>query len=780
MKPASALPLLPLVSVLALAASSPAAVDLARDGQATAAIWHYAAAPEPKAAGRRGATVTDATAAQELAKYLQQITGAAFEIKAVAKGTPPEAGKPAVVLGQMALDLGLAAPPQTISGDGYRILTKDRLLLMAGETPTSTSFAVSHLLETLGCRWYFDNPIGEVVPELKTVSVDTLDIAEKPDFAIRRMWGPNWNSEMWGRRNRLGGLPANTGHDWQHVPPAKYAEAHPEYYALRAGARKPGGWVCTTNPDVIRLFVEGVAAEAGDRPHASVSISPPDGTGYCECDACKALDEPTNIEASSGRVAMSDRYMTFFNAVGAGVLKINPNAVLNFYAYADYSIPPKRPMKSPENLCAWVAPLRFCRLHPLGSPICESRRRCKDVVEGWCNVVSKMGWREYNYQVAELTVPFSKVNVWRQDIPYLKKRGCVGLNIECLATWHIYGPHTWLVSRMMWKTDLDVDATMNDFYLRFCGKAAPHVKAYWERIDKAVATSPAHSGSFYSNHVIWSPELLAACTADLDAAARAADTDLARKRVGMFRMGLENARFFLAVRDATNRCDFAAAKDTLTKWQAHMDAVFAERVHPIGEYKQGYTKRFLAPAIDQGFARTTGNCKLLTQLPDEWLFRYDTRDEGETAGWQKPGATAEGWRKVNTCSATLSQQGIPEELTYLWYRVAFTPPAQLPQGPLTLWFAEIDGRPTKVFLNGEQIAEFAKGRIPNEVEVTGKLIPGRENVIAVKIDHRSITELLLGGIIKPVMIYSGQPPAPEPAPAPPAPPAKTPAGKGGK
>lgn len=764
------------LSTLLLATASPAAVDIVRDGQATAAIWHYAAPEEPKTAKRRVASVSDADAARDLAKYLQQMSGATIEVRAVAKGAQPDAGRPAIVLGQMAIDLGLPKPPATISGDGYRVLTQGNLLLMAGETPVATCYAASHFLETLGCRWYFDNPIGEVVPEMKTISADKLDITEKPDFSIRRMWGPNWNSEMWGRHNRLGGLPANTGHDWQYVPTAKYAEAHPEYYALRAGVRKPGGWVCTTNPDVIRLFIEGIGEEVRDRGYASISISPPDGTSYCECDKCKALDEPTNIEASSGRVAMSDRYVTFFNAVGEGVKKINPNAVLNFYAYADYSIPPKRPMKSPDNLCAWVAPLRFCRLHPLGSPICESRQRCKDVVEGWCNVVSKMGWREYNYQVAELTVPFSKVNVWRQDIPYLKQRGCVGLNIECLATWHIYGPHTWLASRMMWNADLDVDATMNDFYNRFCGKAAPNVKAYWERIDKAVATSPAHSGSFYSNHVIWTPELLAACTADLDAAAKAADTDLVRKRVEMFRMGLENARYFLAVRDATNRCDFAAARDLLAKWQAHMDAAFTARVHLIGEYKQGYTKRFLQPAIDQGFARTTGDCKLVAELPDEWLFRYDTKDEGETAGWQKPGAATDGWRKVKTYSGTLSQQGIAEELTFLWYRASFTAPAQLPNGPLTLWFAEIDGRATKVFLNGEQIAEFAKGRVPNEVDVTGKLIPGKENVVAVKIDHRSITELLLGGIIKPVMIYSGRPAAPEPD----AKSEKKPAARGGK
>ncbi len=496
------------------------------------------------------------------------------------------------------------------------------------------------------------------------------------------------------------------------------------------------------------------------------TFSPPDGNGYCECEKCRALDDPANIEPSSGRVAMSDRYQLFFNAIGEGVLKANPQALLNFYAYADYSPPPKRAPRAPQNLCAWVAPLRFCRLHSLSNPACESRQRCRQVVEGWAKVVSKIGWREYNYDVAELCVPFSKVTTFREDIPFLKQQGCLGLNIECLALWHIYGPHTYLVARLAWDADADVDAIMDDFYTRFCGAAAPHVKAYWERIDRAIRDTKAHAGSFYAVHTFWTPDLLKACEEDLNAAAKAADSDLVRRRIAMFRMGLENARFFLALRDATNRCDFKTAKEVYTNWLAHMDSVVAAKIHPVGEYRYGYAPRFLGAAIEQGFLRTTGSCKLLAALPDEWLFRYDEKGEGEAAGWFKADASADGWRAVKTYSATLNEQGIPERLTLLWYRTTFAAPAALPDGPIALWFAEVDGKGVTVFLNGQKVGEFPGNRAPGEVDITGKLLPGRANTVAVRIDHSRITELMLGGIIKPVMVYSGTPPAPaKPAPA---------------
>ncbi len=716
-------------------------VEIVRDGRAVAAI--HCADDGREAAG-------------EIARWVERMSGAKLEIRS----TRPTPDAPAVVVGCMASELGLAAPPKTASGDGYRILTRGRWILLAGETAESSFFAACHLLETLGCRWFFDNPLGEVVPESRTISVGNLDVAERPDFISRNIWGPNWHSRHWQRRNRLGGLSMPTGHDWHHVPAAKYGKEHPEYYAMRGGRRRPGDWLCTSNPEVRRLFAEALASQLKGKGAAAVSISPPDGTGYCECDRCAAEDVAGYLEPSSGRVAVSDRYQRFYNAVGREVLKAAPDAILNFYAYADYSLPPREVRDAPPNLCAWIAPIRFCRMHSLMNPICESRRRCREVVDGWAAAVSRIGWREYNYVLAELTLPFSKISVWRDDFPYLKKKACLGVNIESLALWHIYGINTYLAARLAWKADADVDSIMDDFYAKFCGRAAPHVKAYWERIDKACRETDAHSGSFYYAHLIWTPQFLKACQADLEAAARAADGDLVRRRVEMFRMGLENARFFIALREATNRCDFEEAKKIYDEWMSHMDAIQAGGIHPVAEYRRGYAPRFLGPTVEEGFARVTGGRKLVARLPDEWMFRYDPKDEGEAAGWFRPGAPADGWRKVRTCSATLVEQGVPEELTWMWYRASFAAPADLPPGPLHLWFGEIDGRDVKVYLNGEPVGTFKAGRKPQDVEVTGKVAAGRANLVALKIDHGRISELMLGGILKPVMLYAGARPEP--------------------
>ena len=48
-------------------------------------------------------------------------------------------------------------------------------------------------------------------------------------------------------------------------------------------------------------------------------------------------------------------------------------------------------------------------------------------------------------------------------------------------------------------------------------------------------------------------------------------------------------------------------------------------------------------------------------------------------------------------------------------------------------------------------APASKRRVPFEVDITGAVKPG-ENVIAVRVDHTKITELFLGGIIRPVVL----------------------------
>lgn len=720
------------LGVWALQAS---ALTLVKDGKPQAAIWYT---DDDEKMG-------DRQTAEEIASVIRQMSGASLELKASAKDGKPAAGTAAIVVGELAQQMGLKTPPRTPSGDGYRLQTKGNHLLLAGESKDSTFFAAVHLLESFGCRWFLDNHVGTVIPSMRTIEVGTFDLAEQPDFISRTLWGPNWHSRTWQRRNRLGGMSLNSGHNWPK-------------------------WFCTTDSEIRAQYAADVATRVKGKGAVSTSISPPDGVSYCKCERCTALDDPDYVEPSSGTPVVSDRYQDFYNHIAREVKKANPEALLGHYAYADYTLPPKRVKGGLDNLFVSIAPIRFCRVHSLANGICEPRQRCRAMVEGWSKVENKMVWREYNYNLAEATVPFSKKSIWKDDIPWLKKQGAIGINIECLMMPHIYGPHTYLVARMAWDADLDVEAVMEDFYAKFGGPAGPHLKAYWDRIDAAYLTTPVHAGSYHGVHAFWTPELLKACQADLDAAATAAgDDEMLRKRVEMFQLGLDNAKHYIAWREAINRCDFVASQAAFDKLIASQEAAFQQKFHPVGEYRYGYAPRFLKNGQSAGLARVTEGRQKVLQLPDAWMFRYDAEEAGEAAGWFKAAIAedADGWLKVRTYSATLTEQNVMERLMWMWYQTTFRTPKDLPPGPHTLWFMEPDGNAIKVWLDGGLVTDTEltiRARQPLDIDLGSRLKPDTEHVLTVKLHHRRISELMLGGILRPVMIYSGGIPTP-PAPA---------------
>ena len=70
-----------------------------------------------------------------------------------------------------------------------------------------------------------------------------------------------------------------------------------------------------------------------------------------------------------------------------------------------------------------------------------------------------------------------------------------------------------------------------------------------------------------------------------------------------------------------------------------------------------------------------------------------------------------------------------------------------------MFFTEVDGQTVTVYVNGIEVAALEKEarRKPFEVDVTDAVKPGK-NTVAIRVDHRRITELFLGGIVRPILL----------------------------
>jgi hypothetical protein len=529
------------------------------------------------------------------------------------------------------------------------------------------------------------------------------------------------------------------------------------------GKRKDGDWLCTSNPDVRAMFSSQViSAIKGGNKHPS--ISPPDGRGYCQCEKCRAQDDPKAIEPSSGSVSMSNRYADFFDDVGRRVAKEYPDSVLSFYVYADYTQPPTVEKKLSSNLCATIAPIRYCRLHAMGDPICPSRKQQVEMVDGWAKVASRLGYYNYMYNLADATLPMFKYTPCRVEFPELARRGLTYMTIEVLSNWYLYGPQIYLSLRLAYDPKADAAAIFDDYCDKFYGPAAKPMKAYWLGIDGATAKLECHSGGFYGLAAVYTLEFCRACDSRLkQAAATANDDKVYSERVALHAAGFQNVLDYQAICEAKARGDFPKAKAVFDGMVKRIDGL-ADKGYANREYGTAYLRRFLSKAIDAGVTATAAPNKVLQVLPDQWKLATDDADEGVAKRFHAPDSDDAKWRPAATYTATLSGQGLKEN-TVLWYRTTFRVPET--HGPLALFFSEVDGLVT-VYVNGKVLepkpvlpvpakkkanpdAPAVPRRAPFEVDLAPAVKAG-DNVVAVRVDNRKISELFLGGLLRPVVL----------------------------
>ena len=153
-------------------------------------------------------------------------------------------------------------------------------------------------------------------------------------------------------------------------------------------------------------------------------------------------------------------------------------------------------------------------------------------------------------------------------------------------------------------------------------------------------------------------------------------------------------------------------------------------------------------------------------LPDAMLLAY--QEDLAAAGVQdeplgRRVSTAR-WQRVRTFGATLDQQGLPDRFGFMWYRSEFQvkdPRAE----SVYLHFNAVDGV-SSVWINGQAVTVTAGNAktspatfpalSPFIVEVT-ELLERGANRVAILVDHRTLRELSLGGIVAPIYVLEQKP-----------------------
>ena len=457
-------------------------------------------------------TFLERYAASELQTYLEKISGAKVPI---VEEPQKESELYTFFLGntRQAEKLDIVADEQTMGRDGFALRSVPEGLVVLGRNDLGALFGVYELLERyFGVRWFMPGELGEHVPRKDTLRMGQVNLTYKPSFRVRWV-----GTGQWPLRQRMNAYVKagkhHVGINWKWhfhtfiklIPPEKYYDEHPEYFAMANGRRavteskSHGNQLCTSNPDVIREVAKNLVAVLDAEPGIEIiTLSPNDGGGFCECEQCRALDEP-------GRdwfAKYSRRLAIFNNEVARLVARKHPDVLIKVGAYAMYARPPLDENYRPEkNLFFQLCHLYFCHNHPLGKNACRAgetyqpksqfqpNQEFRKILNKWLELSPHLFVYEY-YSIGGMgraNLPWPLVHTIRSDIPYYRDRGVEGFYTQLSENlWHRLGLNYYVAAKLCWNADLDVDALLDDYFEKFYGPAARPMHDYFMAMERSM------------------------------------------------------------------------------------------------------------------------------------------------------------------------------------------------------------------------------------------------------------------------------------------------------
>ncbi|MCK5804194.1 MAG: DUF4838 domain-containing protein, partial [Lentisphaeria bacterium] len=404
-------------------------------------------------------------AADTLIRYVAEASGATLVKYTVRPDTAPAA-----------IELRVDATLKDMDGDGYVIDVTPKGITISGPTAWGVEFGVYEFLERyVGVRWLLPGPDGDDVPQNKTLTVPLGTVEGEPAYFTRDI--PAMNRE-WGRRNRLHARVKF--HHWllRLFPPSKYTKTHPEFFPMRADGKrflpptdKTNGWQpCFSNSETVTEAVKNITAYFKVHPEAtSYSLGTNDSSGFCLCPECSArMGKERNYV---GHRNFSNLYYDWCNRVVEGVLAEYPDKYFGCLGYYDVSEAPTTVKLHPR----LISYLTYDRSQYAYAPLKE---KDEAVAKAWRDRCTAIGWYDYIYG-ATYCLPRVYFHTMDDYLRFGRDNNVRAFYAEAYTNWGS-GPKMYVVLKLLWDPDRDVDALLKEWYERAVGvKAAPCMAAYY-------------------------------------------------------------------------------------------------------------------------------------------------------------------------------------------------------------------------------------------------------------------------------------------------------------
>ena len=542
-----------VVSVLiacTAAAETPAGIDLANLHG-----WNIVVAPD--------AIASEVYAAGEFQKHLALAGGPKLPIVKAAKRPDRHIF---IGPGTAMRASGVGFKIDNLGPEDLRIIVRNANIAIAGGRPRGTLYGVYTFLEDyLGVR--FVTPDQTHVPPLgRWRKIGPVDRTYRPpmewrwvayeanfrntDFATQRRQNASEiesvapGSTDWSQLGKYGGRSSMhlVEHTFMHLlPPAKYANKHPEYYCLFKGKR----WAnvryedgrfhedlqpCLMHPDVQRIMIQGALADLEARPKLkNVPVSQADGSVWCQCPRCEVVNK--REDSKMGTI------LTLVNAVADEVTRKYPGRMVGTLAYAFSSKPPKN-LRPRENVQIIWCGTRICLIHAMDDPKCPLNAAQLAELRQWSKLTPNLyvWYYNFNHDRRGFQLPLPNLRYAARNIRTMTSVGVKGIFVETCSSSRgneFQGVRNYLLSRAIWNPALDGRQLINEWLDLYYGPAAPPIRRWLTRLHDRAEASGLHRramGGRYDEYGLDESDVRAGLKAVAEAK-KLADSAVVRRRV---------------------------------------------------------------------------------------------------------------------------------------------------------------------------------------------------------------------------------------------------------
>lgn len=428
-------------------------------------------------------------AAKNLQSYVQKSTGAVLPITKfnTVAGISIEIGVTSFVKAQ-----GISV--SSLDEDAYILQSIDpQHFIIVGGSDWGTEFGVYAFLEKfLGVHWLMPTDLGTDIPLNRNLILSQVNITESPTY-ISRQISPLYievqtDLGYWTRFNRFRGR-INFSHNLSHLfDPKLFLKTNPDFFPKNGKDLQLNDYSWQPNfsaPGIADSGAARIIRYFDKNPKAtSYSLGINDFPYFDE--SLASLARRKGGKNYLGMEDVSNDYFQWVNAVAKKVLAVYPDKYFGLLAYNNVAEPPSANI----GVNAHVIPfLTYERLR-WSDPKLEQQGH--QLTEAWTKQCDVLGWYDYVYGLDYL-VP----RVWFHRMQDYLKWGSQNkvkyYYAELYPNWG-EGSKPWIMGKLLWNPNYNVDSLLNVWYVSFAGKkAAPKLKSFyqvWEQFwSKDIFTS---------------------------------------------------------------------------------------------------------------------------------------------------------------------------------------------------------------------------------------------------------------------------------------------------